>query len=107
MIDWARVAQLRDEIGGEDFDEVTELFLMEVEDTLIRLEHTAGDPAQMRDLLHFLRGSALNLGFREMSEMCSRGDASGVPTVDPCALKSLYSQSRALFEAEYRTRFAA
>ncbi|WP_442970022.1 hypothetical protein [Roseovarius sp. ZX-A-9] len=31
MIDWSRVAELRSEIGAEDFDEVVELFLEEVE----------------------------------------------------------------------------
>ena len=29
MIDWARVSELRDEVGAEDFDEVVELFLEE------------------------------------------------------------------------------
>ena len=110
MIDWARVAQLRDEIGGDDFDEVTELFLMEVEDTLMRLDAATGDAEQFRDLLHFLKGSALNLGFHDMSEVCSRGEAdaaSGRCTVDVGALRSVYSQSRALFETEYSIRFAA
>lgn len=110
MIDWARVAQLRDEIGGDDFDEVTELFLMEVEDTLMRLDAASGDADQFRDLLHFLKGSALNLGFRDVSEICGRGEAdaaSGRCTVNVGDLRSLYTKSRDLFEAEYKGRFAA
>ena len=38
MIDWDRVSELREEIGAEDYEEVAELFLMEVEDTLAQLD---------------------------------------------------------------------
>ena len=110
MIDWTRVAELRDEIGPEDFDEVAELFLMEVEDTLGQLSGAKDDAAQMQDLLHFLKGSALNLGFSAVSEMCNAGEqdaAKGHVTVDIGGLKSLYTQSRAEYEAEYQKRFAA
>ena len=37
MIEWDRVAELRDEVGAEDFAEVVELFLDEVEATLARI----------------------------------------------------------------------
>ena len=37
MIDWARVSELRDEVGAEDFDEVVELFLEEVEEAIAAL----------------------------------------------------------------------
>ena len=110
MIDWTRVAQLRDEIGAEDFDEVAELFLMEVEDTLARLDGASDNPAQMQEYLHFLKGSALNLGFKMVSDLCSQGetDASNRDmSIDVDQLKSLYSDSRALFEREYTQRFAA
>jgi histidine phosphotransfer protein HptB len=110
MIDWARVAQLREEIGADDFDEVAELFLMEVEDTLSRLDNASNDLPQMQELLHFLKGSALNLGFRDVCEICSKGEAdagNGLLTVDPAILKDLYAKSRALFETEYKQRFAA
>ena len=32
MIDWARVSELRDEVGPEDFEEVLHLFLEEVDE---------------------------------------------------------------------------
>lgn len=110
MIDWARVSELRDEIGAEDFDEVAELFLMEVEDTLTQLDSAAEDACQMQELLHFLKGSALNLGFQEVSNLCSRGEVdagNGKLTVDADQLKALYAQSRAVFETEFAQRFAA
>ena len=34
MIDWTRVSELRDEVGAEDFDEVVELFLEEVDEAI-------------------------------------------------------------------------
>lgn len=110
MIDWARVTELRDEIGPDDFDEVAELFLLEVEDTLSRLEGAMNDPPLMQEHLHFLKGSALNLGFREMSAICSAGEADaaqGRVTVDPMELKAVYRSSRTVFETEYARRFAA
>jgi HPt (histidine-containing phosphotransfer) domain-containing protein len=110
MINWTRVAELRDEIGPEDFSEVAELFLMEVEDTLSRLILAESDPTTMQELMHFLKGSALNLGFSKLSDTCSAAEmeaSEGKITLDIPQLKSLYSQSRRLFETEYAQRFAA
>lgn len=110
MIDWTRVTELRDEIGPEDFHEVAELFLMEVEDTLGQLSKATNDPPQMQELLHFLKGSALNLGFRQVSALCNQGEtdaAEGKITIDIDALKTLYAKSRAEFEAEFHERYVA
>ena len=110
MIDWTRVAELRDEIGPEDFDEVAELFLMEVEDTLGRLGKAEKNASEMQELLHFLKGSALNLGFRDVSEVCSKGEkdaAQGHCDVDIDQLKGLCAASRQAFEAEFAQRFVA
>ena len=38
MIDWNRVAALREEVGAEDFDEVVELFLQEVDEERLGVE---------------------------------------------------------------------
>lgn len=110
MIDWTRVSELRNEIGPEDFAEVAELFLMEVEDTLSRLNRAENTASDMQDLMHFLKGSALNLGFSDLSDICSRAEsaaAQGELTVDIAQLNSLYRQSRSLFETEFAQRFAA
>ncbi len=110
MIDWTRVSELRNEIGPEDFAEVAELFLMEVEDTLSRLNMAENTARDMQDLMHFLKGSALNLGFSDLSDICSRAEsaaAQGKLTVDIAHLNSLYRQSRTLFETEFAQRFAA
>lgn len=74
MIDWGRVNTLRDEIGTEDFDEVVELFLDEVDEVIARLE-TAPDLTRLEEDLHFLKGSALGLGFRSFSALCQSGES--------------------------------
>ena len=110
MIDWIRVEELRDEIGPEDFAEVAELFLMEVEDTLSRLGDAEKDSQTLQELMHFLKGSALNLGFSDLAETCSKAESAGAEgsiDTDIAYLKSLYSKSRVLFESEYAQRFAA
>lgn len=72
MIDWDRVSELREEMGDEEFTPVLELFLDEVEATIMRL-HSA-DPEKFEADLHFLRGSAGNLGFRSLSALCREGE---------------------------------
>jgi HPt (histidine-containing phosphotransfer) domain-containing protein len=73
MIDWQRVTVLRDEVGQDDFNEVVELFLEEVEEVIDRLRQTTNH-ATLEEDLHFLKGSALNLGFASFSEKCQRGE---------------------------------
>ena len=73
MIDWSRVEGLRDEIGAEDFDEVVELFLSEVEDR-IDVALTKAESESFEGDLHFLKGSALNLGFDQFAQLCGAGE---------------------------------
>jgi len=68
MIDWARVDELRTDLGAEDFDEITALFLEEVEGRLETLMDSQG--VRLVEDLHFLKGSAANLGFAEMRRVC-------------------------------------
>lgn len=100
MIQWTRVNELRDEVGAEDFVEVVELFLEEVEDTIRDLspESTAN---QMEQHLHFLKGSALNLGFQMFSELCQDGERKSAKgetgTIDVTAIIKGFEQSRSMF----------
>ena len=100
MINWARVASLREEVGPEDFDEVVELFLEEVDeeiDGLLSLDNTT----TIAEKLHFLKGSALNLGFSDLSNLCQEGESAltldPTDTVDLSAVKSSYHASRMHF----------
>lgn len=72
MIDWPRVRELREEVGPEDFNEVVDLFLEEVEEVITKLRD--GDRGQLEQDLHFLKGSALNLGFDDFSQLCLAGE---------------------------------
>jgi histidine phosphotransfer protein HptB len=99
MIDWPRVTELRDEIGEEGFAEVVELFLDEVEDVIGRLA-TAPDPLRFEDDLHFLKGSAWNLGFQEMGRLCEAGErraADGDLSIDISAVLESYHRSKQAF----------
>lgn len=73
MIDWVRVADLRSEIGNEGFGEVIDLFLEEADEVIARLANSA-DCAEIGRDLHFLKGSALNLGFQELARLCQEGE---------------------------------
>ncbi|MEM1351840.1 MAG: Hpt domain-containing protein [Pseudomonadota bacterium] len=107
MIDWSQVAALREEVGEEDFEEVVSLFLEEVDDEIGTLAPNADGLAGK---LHFLKGSALNLGFREFSSLCQTGESalSRDPraTVDIDGLLASYKNSRAAFLSELPTQFA-
>lgn len=109
MIDWDRVTALREEIGPEDFDEVVELFLEEVDAEIEALSE--GLPQdQLGEKLHFLKGSALNLGFRDFSALCQSGESalSGNPeaAVDLPQILQCYAQARSVFLDDLPNRFA-
>ncbi len=101
MIDWSRIHELRDEIGADDFQEVVDLFMSEVEDSLTDLRAASTDSSRLQEQLHFLKGSALNLGFKEMSQLCQAGElaaASGHPeTVSVTRVQEVFEDSRAAF----------
>lgn len=105
MIDWARVAELRDEIGAEDFVEVVLLFLEEADEVVAKLPGCA-DAASLEAALHFLKGSALNLGFRTLARLCQDGErlaATGDTTIDRAAVAQAYDASKAEFDAGLET----
>jgi histidine phosphotransfer protein HptB len=107
MINWSRVAELRDEIGAEDFEDVVELFLSEVEEGIENLRGRS-DQTRIQQDLHFLKGSALSLGFQSFADLCQTGEAlsgSGAP-VDVGEIITSFDQSRAMFVAELPNRSA-
>ena len=103
LIDWAQVASLRDDVGEEDFDEVVGLFIEEVETELAGLAPDAGH-MQLCNTLHFLKGSALNIGFKEMATLCGQGEAiakNGVTDgIDIPLIAETFNASKAAFEAQ-------
>ena len=98
MIDWDRVAELRSEIGAEGFAEVLDLFLDEVENVVMNL---GKKPGKLGEELHFLKGSAWNLGFRDFGAACQDGErrcaAGKAETVDVTAVIECYGRSKEVF----------
>ena len=106
MIDWQRVEGLRSEVGPEDFREVVALFLEEVDEVVSRLS-TRPDPTLYEQDLHFLKGSALNLGFRQLALMCQTGEneaaAGRAAAVDVGDILSCYRASLHAFMTRSET----
>ena len=102
MIDWGRVQDLRDEIGADAFGEVVELFLEEVDAEIEKL-HLPDAARDLEALLHFLKGSALNLGFAAFSDLCHNGERAAATgqqdLIDIDAVLDCYVRSKSEFIA--------
>ena len=94
MLNWSRVNELKNDLGEEDFQEITSLFLEEVEEKLAEL--SSAEPHEFAGDLHFLKGSAANLGFESFRAMCEQME--NAPNVAPLGeLLALYEQSKSKF----------
>ncbi|MBR9650441.1 Hpt domain-containing protein [Thalassovita aquimarina] len=110
MIDWNRIAELREDIGPEDFEEVFELFLDEVHGVIEKLRNCP-DASDLESDLHFLKGSAMNLGFANFSEKCYVGERLAADgrsdRIDIAAILDCYDRSLAEFTQDLPKKFAA
>jgi histidine phosphotransfer protein HptB len=97
MIDWMHVNELRADMG-DGFDELVEVFLEEMDSAIAALD-PAADPSTVSASLHFLKGAALNLGFRDFAALCDQGElrADQGGQVDHGPVHAVYAQSRAAF----------
>lgn len=111
MIDWSRVDELVDEIGAEDFGDVVDLFLSEVEGSIALLERAAGNAVVTEEQMHFLKGAALNLGFEELAQLAFKGEksaTSGRPdVVSPAQIRHAFEASRQVFLDDLPARLVA
>ncbi|WP_245780892.1 Hpt domain-containing protein [Litoreibacter janthinus] len=85
---------MKDDLGDDDFQEVTGLFLEEVEEKLKALILNA--PQANADDLHFLKGSAANLGFEGFRALCEQMEQTP-ETASLDELRLLYEQSKSAF----------
>lgn len=110
MIEWSRVAELRDEIGSDDFSEVVDLFIEEVAEGVGTLNGKL-NASEIERTLHFLKGSALNLGFRDFAARCHQGEvhaAKGdMDQIDLAQITESFLLSKDEFLAALKTRFVA
>ncbi len=95
MISWERVDELRSEIGEDVFGEIVEVFLEEIAEAMARLQQGAALESLKADL-HFVKGCALNLGFRSLAGACAEAEASpGAETT--AAVVDIYERSKSTF----------
>jgi HPt (histidine-containing phosphotransfer) domain-containing protein len=109
LIDWARVRELRYEIGEEGFEEVVGLFMEEADETVARLTPDVGAKKFAADL-HYLKGAALNLGFQALAQCCQDGERRANHDdlgIDLDHLRATYVESRARFLGGQAAAFAA
>ncbi|MFN4155170.1 MAG: Hpt domain-containing protein [Paracoccaceae bacterium] len=99
MIDWQQVNELKQAIGATAFDTVVTLFLQEADKTTALLA-AATTADQISATLHALKGSALNLGFTELAQICQsceiRADT-GETDLPLDQVQAAYVRSRAEF----------
>ena len=105
MINWSQIKQLEEDVGTEDLAEVVALFLFEVDEAIDGLETVSGGSAQeVAEALHFLKGSAFNLGFQEFGDYCSIGEsqahAGDTSEISMAHVAQLYAASKAQFLAD-------
>lgn len=107
LIDWTKVNSLREEVGADSFGEVVELFLEEVESVISKLG--TNDRSPEHDL-HFLKGSAMNLGFDDFSELCRAGEATAAmgngASVDMVQIIESYRMSKEAFLSDIDMKLA-
>lgn len=109
MIDWTRLKDLRDEVGVEEFEDIVVLFMDEVDGTIEKLKSDLYTDTLEEDL-HFLKGSALILGFREVSDLCQIGETEAsqgrAKSVDVGAILKAYQTSRHVFLSDRAAHMA-
>ena len=97
MIDWRRVEELREEIGADGFIEVADMFLDEAEQA-VRALQSGLSGTDLEGQLHFLKGSALNLGLSELAAICQDGErraaAGQAGAIDVQQVVAVYQTSR-------------
>ena len=110
MIDWNRVMELREEVGADDFIEVADMFISEVEGVLARFA-TGVNVASLENDMHFLKGAALNLGFGEFASLCKEGEkraaAHDFASIDVRAVMASFAASKEAFISGLAQRCAS
>lgn len=101
MINCSRVRQLRDEVGASEFEEVVNIFLEEVNEALTRLRNDTAR-TEFEQNLHFVKGSALSLGFEALAKLCQDGERQSAQgnsqVVDLANILSVFERSASEFK---------
>ncbi|MEP5088499.1 MAG: Hpt domain-containing protein, partial [Paracoccaceae bacterium] len=99
-----------EDVGAEDFDEVVDLFLDEVEGVMDRLRDSP-EVKTLEEDLHFLKGSALSLGFKDFSALCQTGETNAAQgnadQIDLPEILACYDASKTIFMTDLPAQLAA
>lgn len=110
MIDWNRVRELQDEIGADDFGEIVEVFMEEVESAIGQLPD-ADKGSELEALMHLIKGCAWNLGFRALGKLCADGEAAAASgegsSVDIPEITSAFEAAKSVFSEGLDTQLVA
>ena len=87
MLDLDQLETLQAEIGADGFAEVADLLVCEIANGITALG-TQPTRADLSAQFHYLKGSALNLGFRDFAGLCTQD----LP-VDTAALQQVFDAS--------------
>jgi HPt (histidine-containing phosphotransfer) domain-containing protein len=102
VISTERLEELKSEVGEDDFAEIVSLFIAESDGIVGSLRDAPG-PEAAEELLHALKGSALNLGFETLATLCRQGEgqAAGTDAWSPRVdrLIDVYEQSKSRLSA--------
>lgn len=95
-MDWDRIRDLRADVGEDDLGGIIALFLEETDAVVAQLAayRSAGE---LRSDLHFLKGSALNIGMASFAQACQAAEeqlSCDNGSVDIDLILGLYVQSR-------------
>lgn len=111
MIDWPRMRELLDEIGPEDFQLVTDLFLQEMGSSITALASSMNNPRDLAEKMHGLKGAAANMGFSALADLALAGERAAqlgdTGAVTIAELQHVFDASVTAFEADRATRLAA
>ncbi len=87
-----------------------QLFLEETDEVTKKITGGLADQA-IESALHFLKGSALNLGFRKLAALCQTGEKAAAngqfDKIDLAQVVTLYQASKAAFQSEQNAENAA
>jgi HPt (histidine-containing phosphotransfer) domain-containing protein len=101
MIDWTYIKQLETDVGEAEFKNVVALFLDEVDSEIELLRTPGKTPEILKSKMHFLKGSAYYLGFKDFGDLCAQNellaDTGRAEDIDLSLLISVYDRSRSRF----------
>lgn len=95
MIDWTRISQLEAEIGADELPALVPIFLDEVGGAIEAFDN---GQTPTESALHFLKGCAMTLGFRDLAQLASEGEnqkkTNETFCVDTAAIINAYHRER-------------